>query len=393
MADRWIALALIVLTRLSMGVQFQSLASVGPLVVEDLRLSYAELGTLVGLYLAPGIALALPGGLIGRRLGERRAVAWSLAVMVLGGLVTAASGGVATAALGRLLSGAGAVLLNVLLTKLTADWFAEREMATAMGVMLAAWPVGLGLAVSTLGGLAAMTSWRVALLAAAGTAMLGLVIMALVFREAPARAAPAADTALSPRELGLAAVSGLAWGTFNASLVAVVAFAPAMLVARGVSLAQAGVAASLAIWVTMVSVPLGGLLSDRLGRPNAAIVFGCGAAAALLFAVPAMPAPWLGLALVGAVLGAAAGPITSLLPRALPPARLAVGLGVSYTAYYLVVALAQPAAGLVRDVTGDPAAPIRFAAAVMAATVPGLVAFRALERAAVSCLSGRSRRP
>jgi hypothetical protein len=49
---------------------------------------------------------------------------------------------------------------------------------------------------------------------------------------------------------------------------------------------------------------------------------------------------------------------------------------VYYTVYYLGVALAQPAAGLVRDLTGSPAAPLIFAAALMAAAVVGLAAFR-----------------
>jgi MFS family permease len=391
MADRWVALALIFLTRISMGVQFQSIASVGPLLVEELHLSYAQLGTLVGLYLLPGVALALPGGLLGQRFGERRAVVWSLALMVVGGLVTAWSAGFATAAVGRLLSGGGAVLMNILLIKLTADWFAEREVATAMAVMLTAWPVGLGLAVATLGSVATVASWRTAVVVASTTALLGLVLMAVVFREAPARAARQTSAALHGRDAALAATSGVAWGTFNASLVVVIAFAPAMLVARGLSLGQAGFVASLAIWTTIVSVPLGGLLSDRLGRPNVAIVAGCAAAAALLVALPAMPAASIGLVLVGLVLGAAPGPLTSLLPRALAPERLAVGLGISYTVYYVVMAAAQPAAGLVRDVSSDPAAPIHFAAATMAATVLGLAAFRLVERRRVA--SGRSRRP
>src|SRR5215210_6100113 len=140
MHDRWLALALIFVTRVSMGVQFQSIAAVGPLVVEDLRLSYAQLGTLVGLYLLPGVALALPGGLLGRRFGQRRTVVGSLAVMVLGGLLTASSETFLIAAAGRVLSGGAAVLMNMAIIKLTADWFAEREMATAMAVMLTAWP-------------------------------------------------------------------------------------------------------------------------------------------------------------------------------------------------------------------------------------------------------------
>jgi MFS family permease len=380
MADRWVALALIFVTRISMGVQFQSIASVAPLLVEELRLSYAQLGTLVGLYLLPGVVLALPGGLLGRRFGERRTVICSLAVMVAGGLLTAWSDSFVTAAVGRLVSGGAAVLMNILLIKLTADWFAEREMATAMAVMLTAWPVGLGVAVATLGHVATATSWRTALVVASLAALLGAVLMAVVFREAPARAAPGASAKLRGRDVGLALSSGVAWGAFNASLIVVVAFAPAMLVARGASLGQAGFVTSLAIWMTMVSVPVGGLLSDRLGRPNVAIVIGCAAAAGLLLALPTMPAASVGLLLVGAAIGASPGPLTSLLPRALAPERLAIGLGVSYTAYYVVTAVAQPAAGVVRDVTGDPAGPIRFAAATMASTVLGLVVFRLIDR-------------
>jgi predicted MFS family arabinose efflux permease len=380
MPDRWLALALIFLTRVSMSVQFQSIASVGPLVVDDLRLSYAQLGTLVGLYLLPGVALALPGGLVGRRFGERRTVIWSLGIMVIGGLLTAGSGSFAMAAVGRLLSGAGGVLMNMALLKLTADWFAERELATAMGDMITAWPVGLGAAVATLGALATATSWRTAVVVASATALLGMALMALVFRDPPVRAAAGAAAPLRTRDVGLAVSSGAAWGIFNVALVVVVGFAPAMLVERGFSLGHAGLVASLAIWVSILSVPLGGLLSDRLGRPNVLIVAGCAVATVLVLALPAMESAWIGLLALGVVVGAVPGPLTSMLPRALVPERLAVGLGLSYTVFYVVMAAGQPTAGLARDLTGDPAAPVGVAAAAMAATMLGVAAFRLLEQ-------------
>src|SRR5262245_16697685 len=91
MANRWTALVLIFLARTSMGFQFQAIASVSPLVVADLGLSYAQLGTLIGLYMLPGAFIALPGGVIGRRLGERRVVVAGLALMVAGGLLTSAA--------------------------------------------------------------------------------------------------------------------------------------------------------------------------------------------------------------------------------------------------------------------------------------------------------------
>jgi len=37
---------------------------------------------------------------------------------------------------GRLVAGAGVVLLNVQMTKMVADWFAGREIATAMAIFV-----------------------------------------------------------------------------------------------------------------------------------------------------------------------------------------------------------------------------------------------------------------
>ena len=279
MANRWVALTIVFVTRLSMGYQFQSVASVGPLLVPELGLTWTQLGSLIGLYMLPGAFFALPGGMLGQRVGERRTVVGSLALMVVGGLVTAASHGFAVAAAGRLVSGVGAVLMNILLAKMVADWFAGREMSTAMAVMLTSWPVGLGLAAATLGGLATASSWRMAIAATALAAALGLVLIAFAYRDPPPAPdgghPPSARRARLPsREVGLAVSAGFAWGCFNASLVAVIAFGPGMLMARGLSLGDAGFVVSLAIWVTILSVPLGGLLTDRLGRPNLLIVVG-----------------------------------------------------------------------------------------------------------------------
>ena len=207
MANRWVALALVFVTRSSMGVQFQAIASVAPLLVSDLGLSYTQIGWLIGVYMLPGMFLALPGGVIGQRLGERRLVLVGLALMVAGSMLTAVAGGFAAAAGGRLLSGIGAVLMNILLPKLVADWFAGRELSTAMAVVLTSWPVGLGVATATLGALAAATSWRTAMLATAALAAFGLVLM-LFFREAPARRPPRAPRSRRARS---------AWGSPAAS--------------------------------------------------------------------------------------------------------------------------------------------------------------------------------
>jgi len=302
--------------------------------------------------------------------------------MVAGGVITASAGSFAGAAAGRIVSGIGAVLMNILLTRLISDWFAGKELSTAMGVMLTSWPVGLGLATATLGGLAAGSGWRWPITMTAIAAAVGLLLMLVVFREAPRSAGVAAAPArasLAGRDLRLSISAGFAWGCFNASLVAIIVFGPGLLIARGIPLGDAGFIVSLAIWLTIVSIPLGGLLGERLSH-NMLIVVGSLVAATMTLLIPVISPAILAFCLVGFAIGPPPGPLMALLPRALPPERLTTAFAVFYTLFYVMMALTQPAAGLVRDHFGDPAAPIVFAAIVMASTVIGLGIFRRLER-------------
>jgi MFS family permease len=126
MEPRWRALAILTAARTSMGVQFQSIASVSPVLVPELGLSYGDLGFLIGLYFLPGVIMALPAGSLGRRFGDTRTVAVGLVLMVTGGIVTSVADSTTVLTVGRTLSGIGAVLLNVLMTKMVTDWFAGR---------------------------------------------------------------------------------------------------------------------------------------------------------------------------------------------------------------------------------------------------------------------------
>jgi len=384
MANRWVALAIVFVTRTSMGFQFQAVAAVAPLMVAELQLTWVQVGSLIGLYMLPGAVFALLGGVLGQRFGDRRMVVASLALMVAGGLVTAAAHGFVVAAAGRLVSGAGAVLMNILLAKMIADWFAGRELSTAMGVMLTSWPVGLGIATVTLGALATRSSWRAAVVATALAAALGLVLITIAYRDPPrpARGAGAEPrwVRLSGREIGLAGSGGFAWGCFNASLVAIIAFGPGLLTARGMPLRDAGFIVSLAIWVTMISVPVGGLVADRLGRPSIPILAGSLLAALCTALLPGLAHPLLAFCLVGLAIGAPPGALMALLPKAVASERLATAFGVYYTMYYVVMAAVQLGAGGVRDLFGSAAAPILFAALVMAATIVGFGVFRIVER-------------
>ncbi len=74
-----------------MAFQFQSVAAVAPLLGDTFGVSLADIGWLIGLYFAPGVALAFPGGAIGKRFGDKPTVIASLLLMLVGELAMALS--------------------------------------------------------------------------------------------------------------------------------------------------------------------------------------------------------------------------------------------------------------------------------------------------------------
>jgi len=383
---RWAMLGVIFLTRASLGFMFQSIAALTTFLVPAFELTYAEVGLLMGLFMLPGVVIALPGGLLGQRFGSLRVVVSGLVLMVAGGTVVSYSGGLHTAALGRAIGGVGGVLVNIMLARMVADWFRERELQTAMGLMLSAWPFGMALALVILGPVAEGTSWRLAeyLTVAATGLALGLIVLG--YREAPADHATSAGTeparfhlSMPGQVWALSISAGVGWALLNASVIVVASFAPSFLMTRGASVGEAGGITGVALWISILSVPLGGLVADRLKRPRLLMMVGCIATAITIACAARAPWPAFWLVASGILLGLPPGIMMSLLPRAVRPEHLATALGVFYALFYLGMAVSQTVAGLLRDLTGDPAVPLLFAAALMVLTVPAVGLFWRLE--------------
>jgi predicted MFS family arabinose efflux permease len=381
---RWVILAALVLARTAMGFQFQTIASTAPFLRRDLGIGYAEIGTLIGLYMLPGVAIALPGGLLGRRFGDRTVCAGGLALMILGGALVGASQGYPLAVAGRLTSGVGAVLFSLVITKMVTDWFSGREIVTAMGAMLASWPFGIALALVSQGALARALGWPAVMFLAAGFCTAALALVVGFYRPPPAAPVRAASSAPAPalslprREALPTAVAGLIWGLFNVGFVLFFSFAPPLLVEHGRPPVEAGALVSLGLWISMPALPLGGYLAERLGRPDGAVAVCCAALAAVLALLTVLPLPALPCALLGLLIGPPAGAIMALPARALTAANRAVGLGLFYTCYYAAMAAGPALAGVLRDAWSTAAAALLFGAALFLTILPLLALFHRL---------------
>ena len=266
---RWGVLGILFLARTAIGFQFQAVAALSSFVITDFRIDYTQLGFLIGLYLLPGLVIAYPSGLLGQYFGDKRIAVLGMTLMVIGGLITA-TGEYSNIFSGRLISGVGAVLLNVLLTKMATDWFTGREIGTALALLVSSWPIGIGLALITLPWLAVQTTVGLAFTSTGVIAALVLVLIAGIYYVPPSEVTPLPSAAKEPlrlslSEFGLVSLAGIIWMLFNVGYILVVSFGPALLMSKGLSQQESGFVISWVSWTVIVTIPLGGVLVDRVG--------------------------------------------------------------------------------------------------------------------------------
>ena len=367
MRNRWGILAVLFAVRATIAFQFQSVAAMAPLLTGEFGVSLADIGILIGLYFAPGVALALPGGAIGQRFGDRTTALGALLLMLAGAAMMASTASWNIQIAGRLLSGAGSVILSVQLTKMLTDWFAGKEIASAMAILVNSWPLGIAVCLLLLPWIGTHYGVGAGHLGIAALIAGGLALLAILYRPpADAGVAATATTQRLDRNATLAVIlTGLIWGLFNLGFAIIFSFGPTMLVEQGWSIAEAGSTISIVLWISVVSVPLGGLLADRTGRPASIIIASGLVTATLMVLLPRSGAVLPIVIALGLISGLPAGPIMSLPSRVLQPQTRAIGMGVFFTMFFGCMMLGPVAGGACAKWAGSAAAAFDFGAAMI----------------------------
>ena len=382
---RWGILALLFAARTVMAMQYQAIGALSPVLTEAYLIGLAEIGVLIGLYVSPGLVFALPGSGIGQRFGEKPVVLAALLLMAGGAVAMAVAPNWQVFAAGHLLAGVGGVLVNVLMTKMVADWFVGAEITTALAVFINSWPFGIALSLVLFPPLVAAAGLAVAfwLLAALS---LGVFALMLAIYRSPAGAGGSRGPRAWPGRLALRAAlsAGVCWGAFNGGLAILFGLGTVLLVSRGVGAEEAARKTSLILWVLAVAAPFGGVLADRTGRGREMIVVGLlGLAILSPLALVGGLTAWVFL-VYGALSGLVAGPIMSLPARVLAPSERILGMGMFFTIYYAIFISAPAFGGWLAEATGGIGAAFWCAGALQAAALLGLAEYTRAGRAAES---------
>jgi MFS family permease len=378
----WLILATLTLARITMGFQFQSIAAVGPVLTSDAIVTHSELGILIGLYLLPGALFALPGGWLGKRFGDKAVVLVGLAMMTLGGVLLALSEAYEMMFLGRLISGLGAVLFNVLVTKMVTDWFAEHRIATAMGILISSWPLGIAIALLIMGPLEGMIGLQLTFFIPVVLCVIALLLIALIY-NAPAGSDKTRALSgerlpgrLTAYEFRGVVLGGCVWCFYNIAFILPLSFGPEYLITRGVELGTAGAIVSFTSWLFIPALPLGAWMAERIGRPFMTLVVIFITIAALILMIPFTSSFSVVFIMLGIVFAPAGGLIMALPAQVLRPENRALGMGIFFTIYYLGMGIFPVIAVYALDLSGNPVAPLILAGVVILLAVVALVWFR-----------------
>ncbi|MFA8443136.1 CynX/NimT family MFS transporter [Yoonia sp.] len=375
---RWHILALLFLARTALGFQFQTLASVGDDLVVAFGLDYAGIGLLIGLFMAPGVLLALPAGLWGRYVSDRNMVGFGLIAMAVGGVIsTLAAGGWGLGA-GRVVAGVGCLFAMIYFTKMIADWFEGQEIATAMSILVMSWPFGIAMGQIGHAWLAQAFDWQLPFQVASVYCLIAALGVFLFYRPPHDLPNKGGNTRsrMNSQEWRLTLCAASAWAVFNAAYVTYLAFGPKVLEGHGQSAIAAAGVISIGSWIMIFSGAICGQIVDRFGGRNFVLTVCMGGAIAALLLL-SLPGAGFGASMLFGLIGMApAGVIMAMAGQAMRPQVRAVGMGIFFTVYYAIMLITPPVAGAILDATGNALGPLWLAMILFAMVVPLGIAFQ-----------------
>ncbi len=390
---RWAMLAGVWVIYGSFGLLSSAMAPLVKLIIAELGLSQAAMGSILGAWPLVYVVTAIPLGALLDRIGLRRGLLLCAAVMGVSGLLRAVSYDYAMLFFAVAVFGFGAPLVSIGAPKLIAQWFGGKERGFAMGIYMSGPSVGgmlsLSLTYAVLMPLfdndwhLVMLTYALVIFAAGGLWWVIASHQEVRARERHEAAAPKTPqlsvflALLKMRAVQILLLTGLGSFFFSHGLNN---WLPAILQDHGMSAARAGFWASVPVLVGIASA----LTIPRLAIPSRrlwilAVLYIAAGFSAFLLHSSAEPALFGGLFLQGATRQTMMTIAMLILmeTRGVDPRHMGAAGGLFFSAAEIGGVLGPLSIGWLADVTGGFDAALSFLVGVAAFLFLLLIPLRA----------------
>ncbi len=370
---RWWVLALAAIAVSSSYYESDVIGPIADLLHRQRGFSQSQLGMLNGVISIPNVALALFNGLLIDRYGPARMTLWSAAIGVVGAALTAVGSPYELMVAGRFIFGISEGAIFIALIAGLAQWFPRSGIALATALYLSLARVG-SYAVDTSTAWAQPLyerGWQAPLWLGASFTVAGFLAAAIYYRldrrhrhtlQADGTGSALASTRPAPVNWSHLLNFDLSyWYILGLHVLYAAVFFPFRTTyaieyfqhAKGLTLAQAGVANSWVFFAAIIATPFFGLLADRFGHRALTLTLGT-LLLPLTFVVLGLTdlSLWVTTVMMGisfSLVPAIIWPATTLLVE---PRRLGVALGLITLIQALGMAGSNLAAGWLADRAG-----------------------------------------
>lgn len=162
-----------------------ALSSLLPPIMAELSLSYTKAGLLLSAFFYAYMAMQLPAGVLGDRLGRRRVLLGGLLLGALASLLTGLAGGFLTLFLARLFTGLSQGTLFSNDRTIIATYTPKEKMALGQGVSFSGLGLGTALGLFLAGTLGEVMPWRGVFVAFALAPLLAALLLWRFISEPP----------------------------------------------------------------------------------------------------------------------------------------------------------------------------------------------------------------
>ena len=163
----------------------QNLSAMAPLLIQDLGLSYTQMGLIMSCFFATYALSQFPSGYLGDRIGPRKTITLGGLTLAGANLLFGSSSSIYHLLAAQSINGWGQAAGWAPSIKLITNWFREHGKTTALGVFMTSVPVSITIAYIFSGWLGANFGWRFAFFVPALIMFFMVLIFRLVVRDFP----------------------------------------------------------------------------------------------------------------------------------------------------------------------------------------------------------------
>jgi predicted MFS family arabinose efflux permease len=352
----WVVLIALYMATLSTTLNLFKLPPLMTTIQTSFGVDIVKAGNLMSVFSIMGFILAFPAGFIIKRFGIKMTGLIAVGASAIGPIIGALAKTFAILYVGRFIEGVGMGLIMVTAPFAISVWFPLTNRALPNGLWASS--VGGGNMVMLLiaPSIAVTYGWSSVWWATAGFSILSFIVFAILFRmpkqgEMDAGPAPAAQENVPSliediKDVGKGMANsgfwmiGIGFGAYNLVAMALVTFFPQFLeIVRGYSLTydngvfmHASFVTALILGIPILTGPIGGYISDRLGKRKIMILIPY-ILVALTFIFPFKVTGSL-ITLYVIVLGIVNGPLAAVQLAAVPevakkPQYIGTGMAVA----------------------------------------------------------------